>query len=240
MYAAAAAVSSRCCCALSLAAPPRLPPVMRVPSVVVATFCFACCRCVDVHRFSLCAQCVAPCRARAAPMRLLSLWGAFITSDARCSLSVSAVSAVSPVLVWCARVRLLISIVCSFSGSLVRPKIASSVHYCEATKAFSTMEYRDSTSLRGAATSSVYPTKVCACVRACACVCVCVCVGVCVGVGVGVGVCAVCECVSVCVGVSVLVVVYICGFLPCLVVYVVCCVCVCCACVLCRTRTTTL
>jgi hypothetical protein len=85
---------------------------------------------------------------------------------------------------------------------------------------------------------STQPRSVRACVRAR--VCVCVCVGVCVGVGVGVGVCAVCECVSVCVGVSVLVVVYICGFLPCLVVYVVCCACVCCACVLCRTRTTTL
>jgi len=43
--------------------------------------------------------------------------------------------------------------------SLVRPKLVKSVHYCEATKAFTTMEYRDVTALSGMPTSSTYPTR---------------------------------------------------------------------------------
>jgi DNA replication licensing factor MCM3 len=46
-------------------------------------------------------------------------------------------------------------------GSLVRPKIAKSVHYCEATQMFITREYRDGQSLSDdLPTSSVYPTEV--------------------------------------------------------------------------------
>ena len=43
--------------------------------------------------------------------------------------------------------------------TLVRPKIVTSVHFCPTTQAMSFMEYRDATSLVGAPTSSVYPTK---------------------------------------------------------------------------------
>jgi DNA replication licensing factor MCM3 len=50
------------------------------------------------------------------------------------------------------------SLLC-LSGSLVRPKVVTSVHYCPASKAMSVMEYRDATSLEGAPTSSIYPTK---------------------------------------------------------------------------------
>eukprot|EP00983_Pelagomonas_calceolata_P068129 1149775-Pelagomonas_calceolata.AAC.3 len=38
-------------------------------------------------------------------------------------------------------------------------QVAKSVHYCEATKAFTTMEYRDVTALSGLPTSAVYPNK---------------------------------------------------------------------------------
>jgi hypothetical protein len=39
-------------------------------------------------------------------------------------------------------------------------QIVRSTHYCEATKAFTVMEYRDVTALGGGApTSSVYPTR---------------------------------------------------------------------------------
>jgi DNA replication licensing factor MCM3 len=43
--------------------------------------------------------------------------------------------------------------------SIVRPKVTRTVHYCEATNVYSTNDYHDGTSLRGYATSSVYPTK---------------------------------------------------------------------------------
>ena len=43
--------------------------------------------------------------------------------------------------------------------SLILPQVTKSVHYCDATKAFTTMEYRDVTALSGLPTSSVYPTK---------------------------------------------------------------------------------
>ena len=43
--------------------------------------------------------------------------------------------------------------------SLVRPKLVKSVHYCEATKAYTTMEYRDVTALTGMPTQSQYPQK---------------------------------------------------------------------------------
>ncbi|GFR50760.1 hypothetical protein Agub_g13027 [Astrephomene gubernaculifera] len=41
--------------------------------------------------------------------------------------------------------------------SLVRPKLVSSVHYSEATKQYTTQQYRDVTSLRGAPTNTTYP-----------------------------------------------------------------------------------
>lgn len=43
--------------------------------------------------------------------------------------------------------------------SLVRPKVVKSVHYCETTKAFTSREYRDGTSLSGLPTGAQYPTK---------------------------------------------------------------------------------
>jgi len=44
-------------------------------------------------------------------------------------------------------------------ASIVRPKIVKSVHYCDATKAFSQMSYRDGTDFSEAGrTGSVYPT----------------------------------------------------------------------------------
>jgi hypothetical protein len=46
-------------------------------------------------------------------------------------------------------------------GSLVRPKVEKSVHYCEATQVFHSREYRDGTSMSGAVpTGSVYPKEV--------------------------------------------------------------------------------
>ena len=44
-------------------------------------------------------------------------------------------------------------------------QVVKSVHYCEATKLFTTREYRDVTSLAGLPTSAQYPTKVCVCVE---------------------------------------------------------------------------
>ena len=38
-------------------------------------------------------------------------------------------------------------------------QVVKSVHYCEATKAFTTMEYRDVSALGGLPTSAVYPSK---------------------------------------------------------------------------------
>ncbi len=43
--------------------------------------------------------------------------------------------------------------------SLVRPKIVRSVHYCAETKKMTSMEYRDGTSLVGAPTTTVPPSK---------------------------------------------------------------------------------
>jgi DNA replication licensing factor MCM3 len=43
--------------------------------------------------------------------------------------------------------------------SAVRPKVVRSVHYCPETKAMLSREYRDHTSIDGAPTSSVYPTR---------------------------------------------------------------------------------
>ncbi|RLN32434.1 hypothetical protein BBJ28_00002271 [Nothophytophthora sp. Chile5] len=43
--------------------------------------------------------------------------------------------------------------------SAVRPKVVRSVHYCKETNAILSRVYRDNTSLTGAPTSSVYPTK---------------------------------------------------------------------------------
>ncbi|KAM0907119.1 hypothetical protein ACQ4PT_016338 [Festuca glaucescens] len=43
--------------------------------------------------------------------------------------------------------------------SLVRPKVVKSVHYCPATNAFLSREYRDITSFVGLPTGSVYPTR---------------------------------------------------------------------------------
>jgi DNA replication licensing factor MCM3 len=45
--------------------------------------------------------------------------------------------------------------------SMIRPKVARSVHYCEKTQQFTAREYRDGTSLSTAVpTGSVYPTEV--------------------------------------------------------------------------------
>lgn len=49
---------------------------------------------------------------------------------------------------------------CSFKGSLVRPKVVRSVHYCPATKKTMERKYTDLTSLDAFPSSSVYPTKV--------------------------------------------------------------------------------
>ncbi|GJP32195.1 hypothetical protein CLOM_g16792 [Closterium sp. NIES-68] len=43
--------------------------------------------------------------------------------------------------------------------SSVRPKVVRSVHYCPATGAFSSREYRDVTALTGLPTPAIYPTK---------------------------------------------------------------------------------
>lgn len=46
------------------------------------------------------------------------------------------------------------------SGSLVRPKVVKSVHFCPSTGEFTNREYRDITSHAGLPTGSVYPTRV--------------------------------------------------------------------------------
>lgn len=49
----------------------------------------------------------------------------------------------------------------SHLGSLVRPKVAKSVHYCEKTGLFHAREYRDGYSLANQLpTGSVYPKEV--------------------------------------------------------------------------------
>lgn len=49
------------------------------------------------------------------------------------------------------------------SGSLVRPKVVKSVHFCPSTGEFTNREYRDITSHAGLPTGSVYPTRVITC-----------------------------------------------------------------------------
>jgi hypothetical protein len=46
------------------------------------------------------------------------------------------------------------------TGSLVRPKVVKSVHFCPVTGAFLSREYRDITTFVGLPTGSVYPTRV--------------------------------------------------------------------------------
>ena len=55
---------------------------------------------------------------------------------------------------------LLDSSISSPTGSLVRPKVIKSVHYCPATKKTIERKYSDLTSLDPFPTSGVYPTKV--------------------------------------------------------------------------------
>lgn len=45
-------------------------------------------------------------------------------------------------------------------GSLVRPKVVKSVHFCPSTGNFMAREYRDITSNMGLPTGAVYPTRV--------------------------------------------------------------------------------
>jgi len=47
-----------------------------------------------------------------------------------------------------------------FTGSLVRPKVVRSVHYCPATKKTMERKYTDMTSLEAFPSSAIYPTKV--------------------------------------------------------------------------------
>ena len=48
-----------------------------------------------------------------------------------------------------------------FAGSLVRPKVVRSVHYCEATASFTQRDYRDGTTAGTfGITTSIYPTAV--------------------------------------------------------------------------------
>jgi len=49
------------------------------------------------------------------------------------------------------------------SGSLVRPKVVKSVHFCPSTGEFTNRDYRDITSHAGLPTGSVYPTRVITC-----------------------------------------------------------------------------
>ncbi len=44
-------------------------------------------------------------------------------------------------------------------GSLIRPKVTRSVHFCPTTKKFMERRYADMTSMEAFPTSSVYPTK---------------------------------------------------------------------------------
>ena len=49
---------------------------------------------------------------------------------------------------------------CSKQGSLVRPKVVRSVHYCNATKTVMERAYTDFTSFEAFPQSAVYPTTV--------------------------------------------------------------------------------
>lgn len=54
-------------------------------------------------------------------------------------------------------------LICLFlrsSGSLVRPKVVRSVHYCPATKKTMERKYTDMTSLDAFPSTAIYPTKV--------------------------------------------------------------------------------
>lgn len=51
-------------------------------------------------------------------------------------------------------------LVTSCSGSLVRPKVVRSVHYCPATKKTMERKYTDMTSLDAFPSNAIYPTKV--------------------------------------------------------------------------------
>ena len=46
------------------------------------------------------------------------------------------------------------------AGSLVRPKVVKSVHYCPATRKTIERKYSDLTSLEPFPTAAVYPTRV--------------------------------------------------------------------------------
>lgn len=48
-------------------------------------------------------------------------------------------------------------------GSLVRPKVVKSVHFCPSTGEFTNRDYRDITSHAGLPTGTVYPTRVSTC-----------------------------------------------------------------------------
>ena len=50
--------------------------------------------------------------------------------------------------------------IASIPGSLIRPKVTRSVHFCPTTKKFMERRYADMTSMDAFPTSSVYPTKV--------------------------------------------------------------------------------
>lgn len=52
------------------------------------------------------------------------------------------------------------SLGCFLAGSLVRPKVVKSAHFCPATREFVYREYRDVTSSSGMPTGSTYPTRV--------------------------------------------------------------------------------
>lgn len=59
------------------------------------------------------------------------------------------------------RIEIFCSSFClTFSGSLVRPKVVRSVHYCPATKKSIERRYTDLTSLEAFPSNAVYPTKV--------------------------------------------------------------------------------
>lgn len=56
--------------------------------------------------------------------------------------------------------RQLLTCRSSSAGSLVRPKVVRSVHYCPATKKTMERKYTDMTSLDAFPSSAIYPTKV--------------------------------------------------------------------------------